>query len=210
MALPDKWKNPPIQASKEEKKQSLEELAAKLLASGLARSSMEAKQMASSMIHVDKTQKDFEAEIKKVHEAPRVKKPNSAAQNEAQEIIETVSDSVDGVYPSSGSQSLLDGVSKAHTLLVSEVATLREHVAKQQLIIERLEQDVTFIRSQLQNKASESSVSYPRTPTAAELLDSQEKVRQEHKAKVAAKVENVDDLIANATGTDENDDEFIK
>lgn len=213
MALPDKWKNPPIQASKEEKKQSLEELTAKLLATGLARSSMEAKQMAQSMIHVDKTQKDFEAEIKKVHDKPRVKKPNSSAQNAAQEIIEDVNDSVDGVYPSSGSQSIVEGMSKAHGLLVTEVATLREHVAKQQQIIERLEQDVSFIRSQLQNKSGDSSVSYPRTPTAAELLDAQEqekeKERAEKKAKAAAKVENVDDMIANATGSDDDED-FIK
>lgn len=205
MGLPEKWTKPPIQASKEEKKQTLEDLAAKLLASGLARSSMEAKQMASSMIHVDKTQKEFESEISKIQNAPRVKKPNSAAQNSAQQIIEGTSDSLDDVYPPTGTHSILDGVSKAHTLLVSEVGTLREHVAKQQQIIERLEQDVIFIRTQLQKAKDGEGPSYPRTPTATELLDAQ--VQEEKKEEINV-VENVDDMIANASGKD--DDEFIR
>ncbi len=176
MTIPDKWKRPPMQAEKEDKQLSQEELVAKLLSTGLARSSMEAKQMAQSMLHVEKTQKQFETEIQKSANAPRQQKTVNA-----QDLVGIAAETVDGapnrVANNVSMQGMTDdvtsGISKSQALLIKDFNSLKDHVARQQQTLERLEQDVAFIRSLLQNtKGTGTDESlYPRTPTASELLN---------------------------------------
>jgi len=166
------WKEELEDTSRADKKLSQEELVAKLLSTGLARSSMEAKQMAQSMLHVEKTQKQFETEIEKAHNIPRQQKTVNA-----HDLVGISSETVDTRNNSSASQINLNEVNNSHAAILNEVNSLKYHVARQQQIIERLEQDITFIRSLLQNAkiGGADAQQSLRTPTAAELLDGQDK-----------------------------------
>ena len=203
MALPDKWKQPPQQAKREEKKISHDELVAKLLATGLARSNMEAQAMAQSMVNIEKTQAQFEVEINKVHNAPRAKPVTQ--DSSAADFLSAVQSS-DVVGNDSDAQIAIEGMSKAHLILVKDMQTLRDHIARQQHTIERLEQDVAFIRSLLQKQKTGVDVEYPKTPTAAELLSMHENDENSASAQQKPDVEQFNSQNNSQNLNDENND----
>jgi uncharacterized coiled-coil protein SlyX len=128
---------------------------------------MEAKQMAASMLNVEKTQQQFEREILKSSNLPRAQKTVNS-----QDLVVSPNEKVDGTVNVSDGSAVVNNADI--TALTARVSTLNDHIARQQQIIERLEHDVAFIRTTLQNLKTESTPVYPKTPTANELLEQKE------------------------------------